>query len=99
MDKEHEIPVKVVDRRWWVNQEDSAAGAGVPHNPSSTRALAQTIGASLIVVELMLRNSGLRRTESGALRRLPRYRAARAARDREDVDRVQLGQQRRPLVV
>jgi molecular chaperone GrpE (heat shock protein) len=28
MDKEHEIPVKVVDRRWWVNQEDSAAGAG-----------------------------------------------------------------------
>ncbi len=28
MDKEHEIPVKVVDRRWWVNQEESAAGAG-----------------------------------------------------------------------
>jgi molecular chaperone GrpE len=28
MDKEHEIPVKVVDRRWWVNQEESAAGSG-----------------------------------------------------------------------
>jgi molecular chaperone GrpE len=35
-DKEHEIPVKVVDRRWWVNQDNSEApredtrGSGKP---------------------------------------------------------------------
>jgi molecular chaperone GrpE len=26
-DKEHEIPVKVIDRRWWVNRDASAADA------------------------------------------------------------------------
>ena len=26
-DKEHEVPVKVVDRRWWANQDANAAGA------------------------------------------------------------------------
>lgn len=26
-DKEHEIPVKVVDRRWWARSEDAPAGA------------------------------------------------------------------------
>jgi molecular chaperone GrpE len=30
-DKEHEIPVKVVDRRWWVNQE-----AGADAKPATT---------------------------------------------------------------
>src|SRR5687767_6363098 len=33
-DKEHEIPVKVVDRRWWANQgeadREDARGAGKP---------------------------------------------------------------------
>ncbi len=37
MDKEHEIPVKVVDRRWWVNQEDSAAGAGAGKGAESRK--------------------------------------------------------------
>ena len=26
-DKEYEIPVKVVDRRWWANQEGSTAAS------------------------------------------------------------------------
>jgi molecular chaperone GrpE len=29
-DKEHEIPVKVVDRRWWVNQDPAGAGGDTP---------------------------------------------------------------------
>ena len=34
-DKEHEIPVKVVDRRWWVNQDnepprEDTRGSGKP---------------------------------------------------------------------
>lgn len=32
-DKDHEIPVKVVDRRWWVNQ-DAAGGSGSATTPS-----------------------------------------------------------------
>lgn len=33
-DKEHEIPVKVVDRRWWVNQDPAAAGGDTPPPPA-----------------------------------------------------------------
>jgi molecular chaperone GrpE len=29
-DKEHEIPVKVVDRRWWVNQDPNAPESAAP---------------------------------------------------------------------
>ncbi len=32
-DKEQEIPVKVVDRRWWVNQDPAAAGGDTPPPP------------------------------------------------------------------
>ena len=34
-DKEHEIPVKVVDRRWWANQAE--AGAAREETPSSLK--------------------------------------------------------------
>ena len=30
-DKEYDIPVKVVDRRWWANQEQQAGGAPTAH--------------------------------------------------------------------
>jgi molecular chaperone GrpE len=30
MDNEHEIPVKVVDRRWWARAESAADASGVP---------------------------------------------------------------------
>jgi molecular chaperone GrpE len=33
-DKEHEIPVKVVDRRWWVNQDAKGAAAAATQAPS-----------------------------------------------------------------
>lgn len=35
-DKEYEIPVKVVDRRWWANQDQSGAGSGEAR-PSSLK--------------------------------------------------------------
>lgn len=34
-DKDHEIPVKVVDRRWWANQDASAAGTAAAGATSS----------------------------------------------------------------
>jgi molecular chaperone GrpE len=33
-DKEHDIPVKVVDRRWWVNQDAKGAAASATEAPS-----------------------------------------------------------------
>lgn len=36
-DKEHEIPVKVVDRRWWVNQDPAAAGGGDTPPPAARK--------------------------------------------------------------
>jgi len=35
-DKEYEIPVKVIDRRWWVNQDSQGSGAAAAA-PSSLK--------------------------------------------------------------
>jgi molecular chaperone GrpE len=48
MDKEHDIPVKVVDRRWWANNPDSAsdtdrAGATKPAKPTYVEELEQQV--------------------------------------------------------
>ena len=45
-DKEHEIPVKVVDRRWWVNQADSDAAkadTGASLKPTYVEQLEQQV--------------------------------------------------------
>ena len=46
-DKNHEIPVKVVDRRWWVNQEGqpggSAGSASQPLKPTYVEELEQQL--------------------------------------------------------
>ena len=36
-DKEYEIPVKVVDRRWWANQDAKDGGTGAPAASSSLK--------------------------------------------------------------
>jgi molecular chaperone GrpE len=36
-DKEYEIPVKVVDRRWWVNQDAQNSGGAAAGSPSSLK--------------------------------------------------------------
>jgi molecular chaperone GrpE len=36
-DKEYEIPVKVVDRRWWANQDAKDGGTGAPASSSSLK--------------------------------------------------------------
>jgi molecular chaperone GrpE len=33
-DKEHEIPVKVIDRRWWANQDANGTATGAQPSPS-----------------------------------------------------------------
>jgi molecular chaperone GrpE len=44
-DKEHEIPVKVVDRRWWVNQDaaGSTSGTTPPLKPTYVEELEQQL--------------------------------------------------------
>jgi molecular chaperone GrpE len=39
MDKEHEIPVKVVDRRWWARGEDAGGEAPLSDKPSYVQEL------------------------------------------------------------
>ena len=36
-DKEHEIPVKVIDRRWWANQDAKDGGTTAPASSSSLK--------------------------------------------------------------
>jgi molecular chaperone GrpE len=36
-DKEHEIPVKVVDRRWWANQDAKDSGTAAPASSPSLK--------------------------------------------------------------
>ena len=42
-DKEHEIPVKVVDRRWWARGADAAAEAPASNKPSYVAQLEQQL--------------------------------------------------------
>jgi molecular chaperone GrpE len=42
-DKEHEIPVKVVDRRWWARGEDADSGAPVGSKPTYVEELERQV--------------------------------------------------------